>query len=275
MNSFVIRGARGTMPVSGREFLTYGGNTTCFSVHTSGGLILFDAGTGISLLSRELRDLPGLPPLTLFFTHLHTDHLIGLPGFEPLYSPRTEISILADPRRPDNWQRSLRAFMSAPYWPIGLGETQAAMTLRDLPVKRDALDLHGISISWFRVPHPQHCLAYRIDLDGTSVVIATDVEYAPEEIDPAFVTFCRGATFLLFDAQYTPAEYPHHRGWGHSTWETAVRLARECGAERLVLTHHAPARTDAEIEEIVTEAAQDFPAVSAARENTPLLPHPA
>ena len=263
----VIRGARGTACAYGPDYLQVGGDTTCFSVLTAKGVLVVDAGTGISHLARELAESSALPSITVIFTHLHLDHLIGLPSFGPLYSRNATVTFMADPRREENWKNALRAFVHKPYWPIGLGDSEALMRFEDLPVKRGLAEICGLPVRWFRATHPQQCLAYRLELRGGPVVIATDVEYDVSTLDPRFVEFCGEARHLLYDAHYTPDEYANHRGWGHSTWETATDLARRAGVGQLVLTHHAPTRTDKEVSAIVAAAGTRFPRTIAAHTN--------
>jgi len=255
------------MPVCGQRYLKYGGSTTCFSIHTPDTLIVFDAGTGISLLLHDLVNGPEMPAMTLFFTHFHMDHVVGLPCFDPLYRKDIRISIMADPRRADDWKQTLQAFLSKPYWPVGLGECAAGMTMTDLPVTDESVEISGVRISWFRVPHPQQCLAYRAEMPGRTIVISTDVEYTVRSADPKFIEFCQDADFLVFDGQYAPEEYERYRNWGHSTWEAAASIAEKARIGRLVLTHHAPDRIDSEIDRIVERVREVFPRTWAATEN--------
>jgi ribonuclease BN (tRNA processing enzyme) len=174
---------------------------------------------------------------------------------------------MADPRREDDWKATLKTFIGKPYWPLAFSDFRAKMHLSDLPVNEEGVDLHGVKVSWFDVPHPQKCLAYRIESPGCVVVLATDVEYEADGIDPAFVDFCRNADVLLHDATYTPDEYGKRRGWGHSTWEVAALTASKADVGRLVLTHHAPDRTDDEVARTVESAQKVFPLTDAARED--------
>lgn len=266
MWDFVIRGSRGTIQACGAQHLKYGGHTTCFSVATDRGLLIIDAGTGITDVAADIRKRPELPLITLLFTHFHMDHVVGLPVFDPVYNSKAQITIHADPRRKDNWKETLGNFMAKPYWPVGLGDCAADMSLQDLPIDTGSLDRHGIHITWFRVPHPQQCLAYRLDMPGFSVVVATDMEHDTNGVQAAFATFCRAADYLICDAHYTPAEYPSHCGWGHSTWEAAAMIAAKSEVCGLILTHHAPTRPDAEIDAIVDQARKVFPNTAAARD---------
>ena len=260
------------MPVCGKDFLQYGGCTTCFSLETDQGLILLDAGTGLTHVARELAVRSELPPITMLFTHLHMDHLLGLPCFAPLYQSNAHITLMADPRRAGSWQIDLRTFIGSPYFPVGLADVDASMELHNLPVAQDGMDLYGVRITWFSVPHPQQCLAYRFETPGGVIVVATDTEYTPETLDPAFVDFCRRADTIVFDTQYTTAEYDAHRGWGHSTWEAAVTLMNEAAPGTLVLTHHEPQRTDDQINALLRVIQADTPGIRAGADNMVLRP---
>ena len=270
MYCFTIHGARGTLPVAGSHFSRYGGHTTCFSLKTRQGLIVVDAGTGINTLSDQLAKAETLPPTTLLFTHFHLDHVIGLPLFKPLYRSQARITLMADPGRPDDWVGALKTLVAPPYWPVRLTHCGARLRFQNLPSTRTSLQLYGVRVSWCPVRHPQQCLAYRFDVPGHSIVIATDHEYGQHRLDDRFLQFCRGATALICDAQYTPRELAAHRGWGHSTWRDAVRIARKAGIEKLVLTHHDRYRTDAQIDTLVREARRYFSRTSAAREGMTL-----
>jgi phosphoribosyl 1,2-cyclic phosphodiesterase len=270
MHTFTIRGSRGTVPVCGPQFRTYGGSTTCLSLANDDGHIIVDAGSGMSHIGDDFKGLGSdPPPMALLFTHFHMDHVVGLPCFAPIYRPEIDLTIMADPRRRDPWRDTLATFMGAPFWPIGIGETDAALV--DLPVESNALELFGVHIRWFSLPHPQQCLAFRFGLPGADIVVATDAEYAGPDSACTFVDFCRGADILIFDAHFLPEEYEAHRGWGHSTWQTAAELATASGVAQLVLTHHAPERVDAQIDQIVRAARDIFPATIAAQQNLRVL----
>ncbi|MFC1461562.1 MBL fold metallo-hydrolase [Verrucomicrobiota bacterium] len=283
MNKFTIHGARGTMPISGREFLKYGGKTTCFSLETDQGVIIVDAGTGIVSLSDTLRQGPDGPPITILFMHFHLDHVIGLPVFVPLYDSQACITLMADANRVDDWQTSLQTIAGAPYWPLNLmkfgshiqfhslqdhgapsqapGCRQASGAQTDAQLKEQTgeMELYGTHISWCRVQHPQQCLAFRIKTPESCIVIATDREHGSKKLDECFLEFCRDADFLIYDAQYTPEEYPAHKGWGHGTWLEGTQLVKDAHVRELILTHHDQLRQDAEIDDMVSRARKVFP----------------
>jgi ribonuclease BN (tRNA processing enzyme) len=238
-------GSRGSMAVCGADQAMYGGDTFSFLAEARDGTqVLIDAGSGARHLLGRLR-----PGATLFFTHTHLDHLLGLPFLAGAW-PRE----LALPR--GGLPEVLERVFSPPVWPVRL--PPAVISAPVSPV-----DLGGLRVSWRPVPHPDGCVAYRIDepATGASAVVATDVEWPTmsETAKEKFVRFAANADLMVFDAQYLPEEYEAHRGWGHSTWQDAVEVAAAVQVGTLWLMHHSPERTDAEIDAIAAEAAKAFP----------------
>ncbi len=268
MFEFVIRGTRGQRPTCGPDFDKYGGHTTCYSLTTGCGTILFDAGSGLSAVPI----LTHGQSVSLLFTHFHIDHLIGLPSLPALAGEGTTIRVMADPRRDADWRSALDTFMGKPFWPVSLDELHADLHMDDLPIEEGYLDIDGVRITWMAVPHPQQCLSYRVVMPTATVIIATDVEYEVGRIPEAFLRFCSGADFLIFDAQFTPEEYSDHKGWGHSTWEVGVEVASRAGIGQLVLTHHAATRTDRELDDILATARKHHANTVAAYDNMRLIP---
>lgn len=260
-----IHGARGTMAVSGRAFNRYGGETTCLSLATRQGILIIDAGTGIIALGDQLMRRKDLPPITIMFTHLHLDHLIGLPLFKPLYRKGASITLMADPNRKENWPDCLQTLAAPPFWPLELRRFGAAIRFQPLPRRNRHMRKYGIEIAWHSLRHPQQCLAYRLSTQQRSFVIATDNELDADVANGGLTDFCRGASALIADAQYTPAEYSKQRGWGHGTWAACARLAATAGVGKLILTHHDRHRTDLQINRLVRQARRVFPATRAAR----------
>ena len=239
-----LGGARGSFPTSGADKVRYGGDTFSLLAEARGGAqVLIDAGSGVRNLKPRLR-----PGAALFFTHTHLDHLIGLPRLAGAWPKRMIL-----PR--GDLQAVLARTFAPPTWPLSLPATDFAVP--DPPVA-----VGGLTVRWQAVAHPDGCVAYRVDepATGAGVVVATDVEWAamPPPAQDAFAAFARGADLLVFDAQYLPAEYAAHKGWGHSAWTDAVEAARRCGAKKLWLMHHAPDRTDAEIDVLAAAAAAAF-----------------
>ena len=263
-------GVRGSIPTPQRENLGYGGNTACVEIRqTDQPRLILDAGSGLRLLGLKLNaELPGAEARAhIFLSHLHWDHIQGIPFFEPLYTPGWSLTFYSQ------WdagylEDALRRQLRKPYFPVE-SAVKAALEFRQVgpgPVRIGELD-----ITAFPVSHPDACSGFRIDTPRGSVVYATDHEHGAAAADANLRRHSRGATALIYDAQFTPEEYERYRGWGHSTWREGIRVAADAAVERLVLFHHDPCRTDAALDRVVEEAAAEFPAVSAAREGSCIL----
>lgn len=248
--------------MAGAGFAKYGGHTTCFCLKTVEGLIIIDAGTGISLIDETSDE--ELLPASLLFTHFHLDHITALPFLKRLANPRSSLKLMADSGRKD-WRSALMNLFTPPYWPVALTEIGAGLEFNNLPAAGE-LELYGVHISWRPLSHPQGCLAYRLETADKSVVIVTDHEAGHPKIDDILARFCSKADYLIYDAQYTPAELEKRRGWGHSSWAEGTALAVKADAGELILTHHDYRRRDDEIDAIVETARRRFPKTRAAAE---------
>ena len=261
--TLTVWGARGSMAVSGKQYLRYGGNTTCFGIDAAPKHhLIVDAGTGLRNFERSV-DLSVPQEFSIVLSHFHLDHLIGLPLFKPLYDPKHRITFYGVPRDGMGVADLLHGAYRPPWWPITIHDALAATVFREV---EGPFAVGGLSITPVGLHHPQGGTGYRIDGTRRSVVIATDHEAGEKRIDRRLVDATRGADVLIHDGQYTPAEYPTRAGFGHSTWQTAAETAREAGVQRLVLCSHDPDRTDDKIDEHVQEARRIFTMTAAAHE---------
>ncbi len=260
-------GVRGTAPVSGQDQIKYGGGTICSTVETdTGELIIVDAGTGIKKLGDHLvktRENESLS-FNILMTHFHLDHVLGMPFFAPLYMKETTLHIYS-PYSTIEMEYYLKGLMSGRYFPVELDETLSTKYFHQVEV--DTFVLGGIQISFCPLHHPQGSVAYRLDGDDTSIVLATDTEHPMEGIDEDLADFVSGADTLVYDATFTPDEYEEgKRGWGHSTWLEGTKLAKEAQVKNLYLSHFNPDHSDADIDQIISLAKEKFPNTSGALE---------
>lgn len=254
-----LHGCRGTIPIEGDSFSKYSGLTTCFSIERPEGLIIFDAGTGLQHLQQLKGDHLFDNPVSLFFTHFHMDHIVGLPGFLPLYQKGNHFTFLCHPTYFEDWQSHLDRFMDEPYWPITIKKVPSLKYYEDLNPVAESIHIYDTVISWHKIPHTSACLAYRVEFDNTSIVIATDCEISTEEQFDALVDFAKEADILLLDAQYTPDEMELFAGYGHNSWESAAKIGKAAEVKKLILTHHDPARSDKDLDAIALKAQAVFP----------------
>ncbi|MCX6617586.1 MAG: MBL fold metallo-hydrolase [Acidobacteria bacterium] len=261
-------GVRGSTPTPWRESLRYGGNTSCVEVRTArGDVFIFDCGTGLRPLGKELMEERGHASISafIFLSHYHWDHIQGIPFFEPLYNPENHFFFHSFPAHTQTVQRALEEQMSDPYFPVDMGAMAAHRHFYNLC--NDQVEFNGTRLTAMRLNHPQGCLGYRLECGSRAIAYATDNEPGKADFDRNVRSLAEGADVLIYDAQYTPLEYVNFKkGWGHSTWREAVTIAREAGVKTLVLFHHDPDHNDAMIDSIVHEAAREFPGVLAAAE---------
>jgi len=258
-----FHGVRGSVGTSAASAVRTGGHTACVEVRAGPTLLLLDAGTG---LHRAGARLAGRGPLeiTILLSHLHWDHVQGLPYFAPLCERDNRIELVTGPLN-FSLEGALRLLMGAPFFPASWHEAARRLDLRQAmpgtPLWAGDCTLHTA-----RLNHADPCYAWRVECEGRSIVYATDTEHVPER-DPWLRRLAAGADILVCDAQYTVEEYRDGKlGRGHSSWAAAAELAQAAGVGELVLFHHDPSRTDDEIDEIEDRARRVFPSTRAARE---------
>jgi phosphoribosyl 1,2-cyclic phosphodiesterase len=248
-------GARGSIPVSGQEYLRYGGDTTCLEVRTgSGEVVIVDAGSGIRRLGNRLLD-EGRRDFTLIFTHAHWDHILGFPFFKPIYRHGMRIRLLGCPFVQRSVREMISRIMAPPNFPVHFDEIRADVDYAEACGL--SFEIGPLTVTPIALSHPNQGMGYRFEEDGKSFVFLTDNELAyrhPGGLDyEDYRIFASGADLLIHDAEYRPEDYRLTRAWGHSVFTDALRLALEANVARLGLFHHNQERTDQDIEQIVEE----------------------
>lgn len=269
-------GVRGSIATPGPACAEVGGNTSTVEIEAGGRHLVLDAGTGLRGLGESFA-ARRITEATLLLSHLHWDHIQGLPFFRTAWTPGAALQIAGarSSSTPDvSLEHALAAQMTAPHFPVKLTDMRAALSFRELG-EGDGLRVGDVRVSTARLHHPDGVTGYRIEHQGRSVVYATDVEHGTGA-DDALVALARDADVLIYDAMYTEDEYegrngPSRRGWGHSTWRAGARIADAAGVDRLVLFHHDPSRTDAQVDALEREAAASRPGTIAAREGHVLV----
>jgi phosphoribosyl 1,2-cyclic phosphodiesterase len=258
----VVRGARGSMAVSGPQYARYGGNTTSFHVDLGGNdHLVIDAGTGLRPLEHSLG--PGPNRFTVLLTHYHWDHIQGLPMFSPIHDPSATFRFVGATHAGHDVRQALGGAIGHPWFPVFLTESEASIEYLAI---QPELAVGPVTVRSISLSHPQGATGYRLDGPGDSVVIATDHEAGDAEVDAALAGFAAGAGTLIHDAQYSDREYVARKGWGHSTPDAAVDAALASGVRRLVLTSHDVDHSDGAIDELVTRARARFPLTTGAYE---------
>jgi phosphoribosyl 1,2-cyclic phosphodiesterase len=260
-------GVRGTCPTPGPDTVHYGGNTSCVAVDCGNRVVIFDAGSGIRPLGEHLLGKGWSIEADILFSHAHLDHVCGLPFFRPIYERGHRFRLWAGNLLPkDTLEGAIRRLMSPPLFPIEIEAFQAEVQFRDFPAG-EMLDLgDGIILHTAMLNHPGGAVGYRLEYGGKAVAYITETEHQPDELDKTVLSLVNKADLMIYDCTYADAEFPGHVGWGHSTWQQAMRLAKAAGVKRLAIFHHDPDHDDAFLRKVEAEAAQAHPGAFVARE---------
>jgi phosphoribosyl 1,2-cyclic phosphodiesterase len=247
-----IHGVRGSVPTPSRKVVRYGGNTSCYEITTDCFQLFFDTGTGFSNAG-ILRDTK---EVYVFYSHFHHDHIQGLafnPGIFESGKPVTLTSGLACKK---TLKETLQKYFSGSYFPIDIFKALAHLKTIDIG---DVIErLRGtIAIDCIDLNHPGGAVGYSVSSKRKKVVILLDNEFTELQKDE-LLKFCKDTDLLIWDGMFTDGELTKKQGWGHSSIEEAVRFSKLSKIKRTLVCHHAPDRTDQQIDVIKTTLASEF-----------------
>jgi phosphoribosyl 1,2-cyclic phosphodiesterase len=253
-----VCGTRGSTPAPGREFVRYGGHTSCLAITPDGVAVpelLLDAGTGIREVTRLLggRAFHG----TIALTHLHWDHVQGLPFFAAGDRDDARVRLLVPAPDTGTAEAALERGMSPPNFPITPRQLRGRWQFDGL--EPGLMPLGQLTLLAREIPHKGgRTFGYRVT-DG-SHAIAYLPDHSPADLGPgpdglgayhdAALELARGADILMHDSFWYAEDFDPARTFGHAAAEYAVGLAAAAGAARVVLLHHKPDRTDTELEKL-------------------------
>ncbi len=267
-------GVRGSSPAPGGEFVGVGGQTSCVAIAAGDGppTLVLDAGSGLRNLTRALDGRPFRG--TIILGHLHWDHVMGLPFFAAGDRPDASVDLMLPEQGLDPLD-VLTRLMGPPLFPIT--PTDLRGDWRFSTYTDGVFEVGPFTVTARDIPHPGgRTMGLRVSDGRTSIAYLSD--HSPHdigpgadglgEVHPAAVDLCRDVDLLIHDAQYTTEELPHRSSWGHAAAPYCITLAKHCGARKVMLYHHDPARTDDQVEAIRAElAASSNVRVEVATEN--------
>ena len=242
VKTVAVLGVRGSFPVTGREFLEYGGNTSCFLVDLGEETVVLDAGSGLSLLGSGVPLPDGRKRVHILLSHPHMDHIMGLFSFPLLHDSAAEIFLYGD----TGLRSCLGAVLGSPYWPLGLDDFQANVQVRELTAGAELSLGDGIALSTLRGNHPGNSLLYRLEAGGKTLVYALDCEM-DGDMRSGLTRFALNADLLIWDATFTTGDLI--KGWGHSTWQEGLALGRDADVKQVLMAHYSQAYTDSFLSE--------------------------
>jgi len=244
-------GTRGSIAVGGAGTARHGGATPCVALDAGTRLIL-DAGTGLRALGQALPAEGTAGEHAILLSHLHWDHIAGLPFFPPLYDPAATVRILGPDQDSAPVSRVVERLLDPAVWPLPV-----RARLEPAGVLEGAFEVAGFTVGSARLAHPGRTLGYRIQAGaGPIVSYVTDNEVAA--MHPAqrheLVQLVAGSDVLIHDATWADALLPDRAGWGHSSAGEAVALGVEAGCRTVVLFHHDPDAGDDALDRVLAEA---------------------
>ncbi len=238
-------GVRGSTPAPGADFVEYGGHTSCLAIahdDADAPTLVLDAGTGIRSLSAELPG-PGFSGAILI-THMHWDHIQGLPFFVKGDNPASDIDLFIPAQDGLAGRDLLARFLSPPGFPILPEGLQGSWRFHALEPGPVAVD--GFQVSAFDVEHKGgRTFGFRVTDGSGSIAYVPD--HAAVSRPASLAPLLRGVDVLIHDSQFFHGEREVAARFGHSTVSDSIELALEVGAQHVVLFHHAPGRTDVQM----------------------------
>jgi phosphoribosyl 1,2-cyclic phosphodiesterase len=262
-------GVRGSIACPGAATLKYGGNTPCVEMLVGGYRLIFDAGTGIHVLGQAL--LKHLPVSGhLFFSHSHWDHIQGFPFFSPAFMEGNEFDIYGgEILNGMTIEQRLQEQMMQPNFPVPLQVMGANLRFHNLAYG-DRVNIGDVTVQTGALNHPGGAMGYRVNWRDAAVAYITDTEHFGERLDPQVLALADRVDVLIYDCTYTDEEYHNPGaskvGWGHSTWQEAVKIAKAANVKKLVIFHHDPSHNDEFMDEVAIDSARVFPHSIVARE---------
>ncbi len=235
-----IWGARGSAPIGNEGYTAVGSDTSCVAVDIDEDtLVIFDGGSGLVSLGNELITQKH-KNLHLFLSHMHYDHIIGIPFFQPLYSPHFPLSIYGPTVEGVTGIEDFvyNQLFSQPFFPAKPSKTDNNITTIDLKPGEDT-HLRNAKISSEYLNHPGGAMGYRLLSNNKIVCYVSDTEHVDNNMDQSVLRLIQDADVVIYDATYSEKEFETRKGWGHSTPEQGIKLCQAANVKKLVLYHHA------------------------------------
>ena len=251
-------GVRGSNPTADKDKMQFGGDTSCVEVRTSNNeILIFDMGSGIRNLGKEILKDPNSPKtINIFLSHFHFDHVMGFLVFPPLFDKSYTVNIYGY-----NKSTSTKSFsdkiLDPTFWPVGLDILQAKINFIDLDGEPLQIS-SNTSISYALHPHPGYATSYKVNNDGFNILYTTDCEHPKNHFNKNVESLAKDADMLIHDSHFSREDLGNHKGWGHSSWETTINLAKKMNVDKAILYHYNPLYSDDKLLDIEKKAKQAF-----------------
>lgn len=249
-----FHGVRGSTPFAAATHTGFGGNTCCVVIDIPDDPpLVLDMGSGLFGFALECDNAP--MHVNVLLTHLHWDHVAGLPFFGPVLCPGGSVDVYGPPDEGLTLEQAIRQLVQPPFFPVTIDDFAGTIAAHDL--WNDDFVVGTAKVRARPVPHTSATSGYRIEVGGTSVVYIPDHQQPIDDaskVADSVLELCDGADVLIHDGQYPPELFAQRAHWGHSTPAYALEVARQAGVSSVVLFSHDPMHTDAQLEQIEADA---------------------
>ena len=239
-----LHGCRGSIATASPDTQKYGGNTTCFELSFKGYKIVFDTGTGFQNLAFAGKDITKL----ILYSHFHHDHIQGLAFHDGLFDQGHQVTFSTALVRGDHLRRTTNTYFSGQYFPMDMLSKTPHIQFKDISVTKSCF-AHDFQLDWLALAHPGGSYGYSITHGHKKFCYLCDHEFHETQCD-AITAFTQGADMVVWDGMFTDAELGRKAGWGHSSIEQGVRVFENADIANMMITHHAPTRTDAMLDDL-------------------------
>lgn len=258
-------GVRGSIPTPGPSTVKYGGNTACAELRYKDKLFILDAGSGIRELGLDLMKQGTGIHASILISHLHWDHIQGIPFFVPALIPGNDFTFYGAEDPEKDLAAIIAEQMNPINFPIELKDMGSK--LHFTPLSEGRYEIDGVKVDTVFINHPGYALGYKLYFGDRTLVYISDNEpfasaedenesYIGEDGRIKLIDFIKDATVLIHDAQYTPEEYKSRVTWGHSPYDFTVNLGLDANVEQLILFHHDPMHDDDTLDKLYDNALQ-------------------
>ena len=262
-------GVRGSVCCSGGRFQLFGGHTPCLEIRCGDRLFIVDAGTGLSALGAALgHEAPA--EMDLLLSHLHLDHISGLPFFKPALLSDRLLKVHCGNLGGHSAREALDRVFSPPLFPIRLEHLPGRIEHIGFQAGETLCFPGGIAVGTCPLQHPSGATGYRFVHRGRTVCYISDIEHTQPWPPDDLVRFVDGADLLIYDGMFSEQEYTVCKGWGHSTWQAGVALCRAAGVKAMAIFHLHPQHDDEHLLAVEEAIRADMPTAFIAREGQTL-----
>ncbi len=265
-NKLTFWGVRGSNPTPDRDKMEYGGHTSCVSCHTDDNeLLVFDMGSGLKNLGENLvKDSNSPKNIHIILSHYHWDHMIGLLSFAPLFIDNFNINFYGK-KEVMNVKEIISYMMNPIFWPVNFDDFKANLNFNT--IEKETIKISdSVNIKTKPHGHPNGALSFRTEINNKVFTYITDCEHPESHLNQQLINLAQNSDILIHDAHFTDNDLLSHKGWGHSSWQQAVDMAKKTNSKELVLFHHNPLYNDKKLNEIEFEAQQAFKKTTSAKQ---------